>query len=90
VTGELHAINGRLVSVVVAYAEMKLGRARASATFEAALASSGFTCEQALDARGWVPLTVFERTCDAFTADLGPTFVTDAFTWCRSASISPR
>ncbi len=78
---EPHAVNGRLVAVVIAYAEMKLGRAAVLATFEHALAGSGFTREQALDSRGWVPLSVLERTCDAFERDLGPTYVTDAFTW---------
>ncbi len=79
--GPPHVINGRLVAVVVAYAEMKLGRAAALATFEDALAGSGFSREQALDPRGWVPLSVLERTCDAFENELGATFVTDAFTW---------
>ncbi len=79
--GPPHVINGRLVAVVLAYAEMKLGRAAALATFDDALVSSGFSREQALDPRGWVPLAVLERTCDAFEPELGATFVTDAFTW---------
>lgn len=78
---EPHTINGRLVSVVVSYAEMKLGPATALTIFDKALDGSGFSREQALDPRGWVPLSVLERACDAFVAELGPTCVTDAFTW---------
>jgi signal transduction histidine kinase len=78
---EPHVINGRLISTVLAYAEMKLGRDTALAMFDGALAGSGVSREQALDPRGWVPLSILERTGDVFEPRLGTTCITDAFTW---------